>query len=124
MARVQDVEATVGKDDLVAPGARGGNSGNEGVAFNHTVFDGWLPRNGSVDFLGARGCSANPFANQSGGEIGHVGAFDHTPAKARGDAEPGRDSVARARYVINLDVACLYAMDGPVPLDDSKPIAA
>ena len=52
MTGVQDVEATVGKDDLVTPAARGGDGGDERVAVEHSMFDQRLPGNRSIDFGG------------------------------------------------------------------------
>ena len=52
MTGVQDVEATVGKDDLVTPAARGGAGGAELIAFEHAMFDQRLPGNRSINFGG------------------------------------------------------------------------
>ena len=82
MTGVQDVEATVGKDDLVTSATRGGDGGDKRFAVEYSMFDRRLSGNGSIDFGGGHRCGADPRAHQSGGEIGHASAVKHAPAQA------------------------------------------
>ena len=97
MARMEDVEASVGEDDLAAPPTSGfGDATAGGLAIENLVGEP-LPGHGQligVDDVGAGMADGDP-----GGHVGQPAGFGQVPSRAEAGREHRHDGVAGAGHV-------------------------
>ena len=124
MAGVEDVEATVGEDDPLAPAPGQAYRREQLLPREHALVRSLRMGDRLVDLRGRDRRGAHSRADQPRGEVGDACARHGVPSQAQTHRQRRRHGVAGPRAVVHLDIARRQVTDQAVVSDDRGALTA